>query len=192
MASSPSTASAKRSQEEWCRQSVTAKKRRCTKGVEGEPSGPLTQHRAKVPYDTYFLLTYDTLFYDYPDSYLACKRLADGLAESWEVLKLVEVTLKSTEDAHAAETSQLEARVSDLERDLGKSASALFKMKKEQKAKASEVRRLPGEIQSQGEPRTLRKKDLALAGIEGSLSEIQLLKGEVVPTLNSEEARLLS
>ena len=39
---------------------------------------------------------------------------------------------------------------------------------------------------------TVRKKDLALAGIEGSLSEIQLLKGEVVPTLNSEEARLLS
>ncbi|KAJ4901801.1 Uncharacterized protein Rs2_15752 [Raphanus sativus] len=38
----------------------------------------------------------------------------------------------------------------------------------------------------------VRKKDLALAGIEGSLSEFQLLKGEEVPTLDSEEARLLS
>ncbi|KAF3578036.1 hypothetical protein DY000_02030958 [Brassica cretica] len=38
----------------------------------------------------------------------------------------------------------------------------------------------------------VRKKDLALAGIEGGLGEIQLLKGEEVPTLDSEEARLLS
>ncbi|KAL0734302.1 hypothetical protein Bca4012_010512 [Brassica carinata] len=104
-------------------------------------------------------------------------------------------TLKTSEDAHAAETSQLETRVNDLERDLGKSASALFKMKKERRAKASEVRRLQREIHNQEEPRTresagtvvprdefcarlmrmalfdslmtVRKKDLALAGVEG-------------------------
>ncbi|KAF3554670.1 hypothetical protein F2Q69_00012866 [Brassica cretica] len=93
-------------------------------------------------------------------------------------------------------------------------------MKKEKKAKASEVRRLQRQIQSQEEPRTrepagtvvprdefhacqtrmsvlfdslmaVRKKDLALAGIEGGLGEIQLLKGEAVPTLDSEKARLL-
>ncbi|KAF3604642.1 hypothetical protein F2Q69_00035489 [Brassica cretica] len=140
-------------------------------------------------------------------------RLTEGLAESREALKQIEATLKSTEDAHAAETSQLEVQVSGLERDLGKSASALFRMKKEKKAKASEVRRLQRQIQSQEEPRTrepagharltrmavlfdslvaVRKKDLALADIEGGLSEIQLLKGEAVPTLDSEEVMLLS
>ncbi|KAF2600231.1 hypothetical protein F2Q68_00009632 [Brassica cretica] len=144
-----------------------------------------------------------------------------GLAESREALKRIEATLKSTEDAHAAETSQLEVQVSGLERDLGKSVSALFRMKKEKKAKASEVRSLQRQIQSQEEPRTrepagtvvprdefhacltrmavlfvslmaVRKKDLALAAIEGGLGEIQLLKGKAVPTLDSEEARLLS
>ncbi|KAF2595433.1 hypothetical protein F2Q70_00044783 [Brassica cretica] len=164
----------------------TAKKRRCSKGSEGEPSGPLPQYRAKF-------------------------------------ISLIDGTISDCglEDAHAAETSQLEVQVSGLERDLGKSASALFRMKKEKKTKASEVRRLQRKIQSQEEPRTLepagtvvrrdefharltrmavmfnslmavRKKDLALAGIEGGLGEIQLLKGEAVPTLDSEEARLLS
>ncbi|KAF3570491.1 hypothetical protein F2Q69_00059357 [Brassica cretica] len=171
----------------------TAKKMRCSKGAEGEPSGPLPQYRAK------FI------------------SLIDGMINDCGS----EATLKSTEDAHAAETSHLEVQVSGLERDLGKSASALFRMKKEKKAKASEVRRLQRQIQSQEEPRTrepagtvvprdefharltrmavlfdslmaVRKKDLALAGIEGGLGEIQLLKGEAVPTLDSEEARLLS
>uniref|UniRef100_A0A0D3CS46 Uncharacterized protein n=1 Tax=Brassica oleracea var. oleracea TaxID=109376 RepID=A0A0D3CS46_BRAOL len=40
--------------------------------------------------------------------------------------------------------------------------------------------------------RKIRKKDLALAGIEGGLGEIQLLKGQAVPTLDSKETRLLS
>ncbi|KAF3528894.1 hypothetical protein DY000_02042961 [Brassica cretica] len=115
----------------------TVKKRRCTAGAEGEPSGPLSQHRAKA-------------------------------------------ALKSTEAARAAELSQLEVRVSDLERDLGKSASALFKLKKEKKSKASEVRRLQREIQNREESTT------------GSLNEIHLLKGDMVPTLDSEETRLLS
>ncbi|KAF2594904.1 hypothetical protein F2Q70_00043415 [Brassica cretica] len=38
----------------------------------------------------------------------------------------------------------------------------------------------------------VRKKDLALARIEGGLGEIKLLKGQAVPTLDSEETRLLS
>ncbi|WZZ78106.1 hypothetical protein YC2023_098678 [Brassica napus] len=83
----------------------TVKKRRCTAGAKGEPSGPLSQHRVKA-------------------------------------------ALKSTEATRAAEISQLEVRVSDLERDLEKSASALFKLKKEKKSKASEVCRLQREIQN--------------------------------------------
>ncbi|KAF2604218.1 hypothetical protein F2Q70_00027054 [Brassica cretica] len=150
----------------------TVKKRRCTAGAEGEPSGPLSPHRAKA-------------------------------------------ALKSTEAARAAELSQLEVRVSDLERDLGKPASALFKLKKEKKSKASEVRRLQREIMNQEESRTVvsrddfharltrmavlfdslmavSEKDLALASVEGSLNEIHLLEGDMAPTLDSEEARLLS
>ena len=143
------------------------------------------------------------------------ERSTRGLAESREALKQAEAALKSTEAARAAELSQLEVRVSDLERDLGKSASALFKLKKEKKSKASEVRRLQREIQNREESRTVvsrddfharltrmavlfdslmavREKDLALASVEGSLNEIHLLKGDMVPTLDSKETRLLS
>ncbi|KAF2557641.1 hypothetical protein F2Q68_00013649 [Brassica cretica] len=190
----------------------TAKKRRCSKGAEGEPSGPLPQYRAK------FISLIDGMISDCGSE---VERLTEGVAELREALKRIEATLKSTEDVHAAETSQLEVQVSGLERDLGNSASALFRMKKEKKAKASEVRRLQRQIQSQEEPRTREpagtvvprdefharltrmavlfdslmavcKKDLALAGIEGGLGEIQLLKGEAVPTLDSEEASILS
>ncbi|KAF3549592.1 hypothetical protein DY000_02008046 [Brassica cretica] len=171
----------------------TTKKRRCSKGAEGEPSGPLPQYRAKVLHNV----------------------------DRREALKRIEATLKSTEDAHAAETLQLEFQVSGHERDLGKSTSALFRMKKEKKTKASKVRHLQRQIQIQEEPMTcepagtvvpwdqfharltrmavlfdslmaVRKKNLALAGIEGGLGEIQLLKGEAVLTLDSEEARLPS
>ncbi|KAF2543664.1 hypothetical protein F2Q68_00031927 [Brassica cretica] len=38
----------------------------------------------------------------------------------------------------------------------------------------------------------VHQKDLALASVEGSLNEIHLLKGDMVPTLDSEETRLLS
>ncbi|KAF3604480.1 hypothetical protein F2Q69_00034565 [Brassica cretica] len=126
------------------------------------------------------------------------ERSTRGLAESREALKQAEPALKSTEAARAAELSQLEVRVSDQERDLGKSASALFKLKKEKKSKASEVRRLQREIQNREESRTVvsrddfharltrmavlfdslmavREKDLALASVEGSLNEIHLL-----------------
>ncbi|KAF3496758.1 hypothetical protein DY000_02052867 [Brassica cretica] len=190
----------------------TDKKRRCSKGAEGEPSGPLPQYRAK------FISLIDGMISDCGSE---VDRLTEGLAESREALKRIEATLKSTEDANTAETLQLELQVSGLERDLRKSASALFRMRKEKKAKAFEVRHLQCQIQSQEEPRihepagtivtrdefharltrmavlfdslmAVCKKDLALAGIEGGLGEIQLLKGEAVPTLDSEEARLLS
>ncbi|KAF2591051.1 hypothetical protein F2Q70_00039313 [Brassica cretica] len=143
------------------------------------------------------------------------ERSTRGLAESQEALKQAEAALKSTEAARAAELSRLEVLVSDLERDLGKSASALFKLKKEKKTKASEVRRLQREIQNREESRTVvlrddfharltrmavlldslmvvHEKDLALASVEGSLNEIHLLKGDMVPTLDSKETRLLS
>ncbi|KAF3523404.1 hypothetical protein F2Q69_00047814 [Brassica cretica] len=118
----------------------TAKKRRCSKGAEGEPSGPLPQYRAK------FISLVDRMISDCGSE---VGRLTEGLAESREALKRIEAMLTSTEDAHTAEV-----QVSGLERDLGKSAIALFRMKKEKKPKASEVRRLQCQIQSQEEPRT--------------------------------------
>ncbi|KAF3511282.1 hypothetical protein F2Q69_00005393 [Brassica cretica] len=180
----------------------TIKKRRCTSGTEGEPSGPLSQHRAK------FVSRIDGMLSDCGSE---IERSTRGLAESREALKQAEAALKSTEAARAAELSQL----SDLERDLRKSASALFKLKKEKKSKASKVRRFQREIQNQEESRTvvsrddfharltrmavlfdslmaIHEKDLALASVEGSLNEIHLLKGDTVPTLDSEETRLLS
>ncbi|KAF2603300.1 hypothetical protein F2Q70_00026227 [Brassica cretica] len=77
----------------------TAKKRRCSKGAEGEPSGPLPQYRAK------FISLIDGMISNCGSE---VERLTEGLAESREALKPIEATLKSTEDAHAAETSKLE------------------------------------------------------------------------------------
>ncbi|KAF3595276.1 hypothetical protein DY000_02024953 [Brassica cretica] len=108
----------------------TVKKRRCTAGAEGEPSGPLSQYRAK------FVSLIDGMLSDCGSE---IERSTRGLAESREALKQAEAALKSTEAARAAELSQLEVQVSDLEWDLGKSASALFKLKKEKKSKASEA-----------------------------------------------------
>ena len=143
------------------------------------------------------------------------ERLTKDLAEVREAKKKVEDVLKSVEDTYTGEVSRLEVEVSDLERDLGKLASAFFKLKKEKKKKVSEVHRLQREIQKREESEavvsrdefcarltrmaarfgsllTIHERDLALANVEGSLSEVQLLKGEMAPTLDSEEARLLS
>ncbi|WZY86813.1 hypothetical protein YC2023_033197 [Brassica napus] len=133
-------------------------------------------------------------------------RLSRELESSQEALKRTEAVLQTIENAHAAQTSQLEVQIGDLERDLGKTASSLLKVKKEKKHESLEVRRLQQKIQSLEEtgarkltetvdPRddffarltkmailfesliAVRKRDLALAGIEGSLSEIQLFRG---------------
>ena len=148
-------------------------------------------------------------------------RLSKELESSQEALKRTEAALQTVEDTHAAQTSQLEVRISDLERDLGKTASSLLKVKKEKKSKSSEVRRLQQKIQTHEEMNArrssevadarddffgrltrmailfesliaIRKRDLALAGIEGSLSELELLRGNEAPSLDSEEARLSS
>ncbi|KAF3534873.1 hypothetical protein DY000_02040098 [Brassica cretica] len=112
-------------------------------------------------------------------------RLTEGLAESPEALKRIEATLKSTEDTHTAETSQLEVQVSGLER----AKSSQEEPRTREPAGHARLTRMAVLFDSLV---AVRKKDLALAGIEGGLSEIQLLKGEAVPTLDSEEAMLLS
>ena len=76
------------------------------------------------------------------------ERLAKELAESQEWSTQLGGKLKVIEDAHSAEVSQFEDRISDLERDLGKTASSLLKAKDAKKAKASELRRLQRKMKS--------------------------------------------
>ncbi|KAJ4866159.1 Uncharacterized protein Rs2_52323 [Raphanus sativus] len=81
------------------------------------------------------------------DCGLEVTRLSKELDSSRETLKRTEAVLQSIESTHAAQTSTLEARISDLERDLGKTVSSLLKAKEEKKSKSSEVRRLKRRIQ---------------------------------------------
>ncbi|KAJ4869856.1 Uncharacterized protein Rs2_48572 [Raphanus sativus] len=81
------------------------------------------------------------------DCGLEVTRLSKELDSSRETLKRTEAVLQSIESTHAAQTLTLEARISDLERDLGKTVSSLLKAKEEKKSKSSEVRRLKRRIQ---------------------------------------------
>ncbi|KAJ4876413.1 Uncharacterized protein Rs2_41431 [Raphanus sativus] len=67
------------------------------------------------------------------------------------------------------ETSTLEARISDLERDLGKTVSSLLKAKEEKKSKSSEVRRLKRRIQRFEEMGTCTAAELAGPSSSGTL-----------------------
>ncbi|KAF2558232.1 hypothetical protein F2Q68_00015271 [Brassica cretica] len=84
-------------------------------------------------------------------------RFSKELVNSREASSQLEAKLKIVEESHASETSQFEIRISDLERDLGKTASSLLKVKQEKKAKSS---------------------DVAMASVDGSLSGIQMVAGE--------------
>ncbi|KAL0854220.1 hypothetical protein Bca101_059372 [Brassica carinata] len=149
----------------------------------------------------------------------SCIKLSDHLHVCWDMLVTYDIDHKPA--IRRKPTSQLEVRISDLKRDLGKTASSLLKVKKEKKRKSSEVRRLQQKIQTHEEMDAhrssevanarddffgrltrmailfesliaVRKRDLALAGIKGSLSELELLRGNKAPSLDSEEARLSS
>ncbi|KAL0696217.1 hypothetical protein Bca4012_063397 [Brassica carinata] len=147
------------------------KRRRCTKGEEGEPLGLLSQRRAK------FLSLINGMIRDC-GSEVEC--LTKDLAVSQETLRRTEATLKTIEGTHAAEMSQLEVRISDLERDLGKTVRSLLKMKKEKRTKASEVRRLQRQIQSQEESRAYEPVETTdpRAEFHARLSRMAILTNE--------------
>ncbi|KAF3494331.1 hypothetical protein DY000_02053629 [Brassica cretica] len=104
------------------------------------------------------------------------ERSTRGLAESREALKQAEAALKSTESARAAELSQLENR----------EESRTVVSRDDFHARLTRMAVLFDSLMA------VREKDLALASVEGSLNEIHLLNGDMAPTLDSEEARLLS
>ncbi|KAJ4888684.1 Uncharacterized protein Rs2_28432 [Raphanus sativus] len=103
------------------------------------------------------------------DCGLEVTRLSKELDSSRETLKRTEAVLQSIESTHAAQTSTLEARISDLERDLGKTVSSLLKAKEEKKSKSSEVRRLKRRIQRFEETGTCTAVELAGPSSSGTL-----------------------
>ncbi|KAJ4889301.1 Uncharacterized protein Rs2_29049 [Raphanus sativus] len=103
------------------------------------------------------------------DCGLEVTRLSKELDSSRETLKRTEAVLQSIESTHAAQTSTLEARISDLERDLGKTVSSLLKAKEEKKSKSSEVRRLKRRIQRFEEMGTCTAAELAGPSSSGTL-----------------------
>ncbi|KAL0729126.1 hypothetical protein Bca4012_025219 [Brassica carinata] len=193
-----------------------AKNKRGAKSEESELSEPLESHRSK------FVSLIDGMLGECGSEVI---RLSKELESSQEALKRTKAALQTVEDTHAVQTSQLEVRISDLERDLerdlGKTASSLLKVKKEKRSKSSKVCRLQEKIQAHEEMDVrrsseiadarddffgrltrmailfesliaIRKRELALAGIEGSLNELELLRGNEAPSLDLEEARLSS
>ncbi|KAJ4881531.1 Uncharacterized protein Rs2_38586 [Raphanus sativus] len=138
----------------------SAKRKRCTKSEEGEVSGKLSQHCSK------FVLLIDGML---GDCGLEVPRLSKELDSSRETLKRTEAMLQSIESTHAAQTSMLEARISDLERDLGKTVSSLLKAKEEKKSKSSEVRRLKRRIQRFEEMGVCTATELAGPSSSGTL-----------------------
>ncbi|KAF2539261.1 hypothetical protein F2Q68_00020639 [Brassica cretica] len=93
-----------------------SKEDRCIKSEEGETSlrggtGLMSQHRAK------FVSLIDGLIGDCGSE---VGRLSKELENSQEASSQLEDKLKIVEESYASETSQLEIRISDIERDLGK------------------------------------------------------------------------
>ncbi|KAF2539792.1 hypothetical protein F2Q68_00021518 [Brassica cretica] len=100
-----------------------------------------------------------------------------------------EAMLTAVEDSHSVKVSKLEVAIGELERDLGKTASSLLKVKKARKAKSSEAR-LAKISAFLGSLECIRNRDLALATIEGGMAVVQSFQSETPPTLEAEEARL--
>ncbi|KAF2554748.1 hypothetical protein F2Q68_00015636 [Brassica cretica] len=91
-------------------------------------SGLIPQHRAK------FVSLIDGMINDCGSQ---VERVTKELAESHSELSQLEEASKAIEGAHSLEVLQTEARIGELERDLGKTPSSLLKAKQAKKAKSS-------------------------------------------------------
>ncbi|KAL0733828.1 hypothetical protein Bca4012_010038 [Brassica carinata] len=164
-----------------------AKKKRGAKSEESELSEPLARHRSK------FVSLIEGMLSECGSEVI---RLSKELESSQEALKRTRAALQTVEDTHAAQTSQLEVCISDLERDLEKvqTHEEINARRSSEVANASDdffgrLTRMAILFESLI---AIRKRDLALAGIEGSLNELELLRGNEAPSLDLEEARLSS
>ncbi|XP_048632889.1 uncharacterized protein LOC125607133 [Brassica napus] len=195
---------------------VKSRKRRCTKGNDGEPSHPEGLSLASGLRGKFVSLI-DGMINDCSSE---ASRLARELTETHGKLSELEAMMKAVEDSHFAKVSKLEVPIGELERDHGKTASSLIKEKMARKTKSSEVRRLQRHIEN-GEESTNRRveeakgalrvefqarltriadflsslecvfsRDLVLLNINGGMAMVQALKGETPSSLQAEEARL--
>nr|VDD24351.1 unnamed protein product [Brassica oleracea] len=127
------------------------------------------------------------------------EHFAKELEESREKSSQLEGKLKVIKDAHSLEAARFQARIGELERDLGKTASSLLKAKEGKTAKSSELRWLKRKIKSGEESSVgaigeamhaefqirlsriadsldylaaVHVRDLALGGVEGGTNEV--------------------
>ncbi|KAJ4885687.1 Uncharacterized protein Rs2_35780 [Raphanus sativus] len=147
-------------------------------------------------------------------------RLARELGDAHGQQSEIQSTMTALTDSCTAKVSRLEGQVSEVERDLGKTASALIKEKKTRKAKASEVGRLQHQIETSeglmrrsaddtmsalragfqsrlagfaeilGSLELVYRKDLISASIDGGMAIIHALKDDPSSSLQSEEDSL--
>ncbi|KAF3592791.1 hypothetical protein DY000_02021347 [Brassica cretica] len=113
------------------------RKRRCTRGNDGESS-----HQEGLSMASGFRGKFVSLI----DGMISkcgseVSRVARDLTEMQGKLSESEAMLKAFEDSRSAKVSKLEVQIGELEWDLGKMASSLLKEKKARKTKSSEVRR---------------------------------------------------
>ncbi|KAL0886101.1 hypothetical protein Bca101_010084 [Brassica carinata] len=156
-----------------------AKKKRGAKSEESELSEPLARQ---------FVSLIDGMLGECGSEVI---RLSKELESSQEVLKRTKAALQTVEDTHAAQTPQLEVRISDPERDLGKTASSLLKVKKEKRSKSSEFRTcLARIVDSLDSLAVVHVRYLALDGVEGGMRKVQLFHGEAPLSPRAEDARL--
>ncbi|KAF3572212.1 hypothetical protein F2Q69_00059115 [Brassica cretica] len=190
---------------------VRSRKRRCTKGYDGEPSHPEGLSLASGLRGKFVSLI-DGMINDCSSE---ASRLARELTEMHGKLSELEAMMKAVKDSHSANVSKLEVQIGELDRDLGKTASSLIKEKKARKTKSSEVRRLQRQIENGEESANRRVKeakgalriefqarltriagfqsslecvcsrDLVLSSIDGGMAVVQALKGETPSSLQA-------
>ncbi|KAJ4875973.1 Uncharacterized protein Rs2_40991 [Raphanus sativus] len=193
-----------------------SRKRKCVAPVEGGPSLPEGLRIAPVLRGKFISLIDGMI----GDCSTEAARLARELGDTQGQLSEIQSTMTALTDSYTAKVSRLEGQVGEVERDLGKTASALIKEKKTRKAKASEVRRLQHQIEAnEGLMRrsaddamsALRarfqsrfagfaeilsslelvyRRDLISASIDGGMAIIHALKDDPSSSLQSEEDSL--
>ncbi|KAJ4910319.1 Uncharacterized protein Rs2_04940 [Raphanus sativus] len=121
-----------------------SRKRKCAAPAEGGPSLPEGLRIATVLRGKFISLINGMI----GDCSTEAARLASELGEAQGQISEIKGTMTALTESCTAKVSRLEGQVGVLERDLGKTASALIKEKKTRKAKASEVRRLQRQIET--------------------------------------------
>ncbi|KAF3604688.1 hypothetical protein F2Q69_00035930 [Brassica cretica] len=187
------------------------RKRKFTKGGDGESSQQIVSSTASGLRGKFMSLI-DGMISECGSE---TSRLARELLELQGRWSETEAMLTAVKDSHSVKVSKLEVAIGELERDLRKTASSLFKEKKAKKAKSSEVRRLQSQIEGDagivsrgireakdalrsefqaclakisaflGSLECIRNRDLVLATIEGRMAVVQSFQSETPPTLEA-------